>query len=148
MLEKKGPSRKRRRSPMTYVPALSPVSGVLSYVRADLIPSPNRVKDSGYLADVEVDPMRYYMRDDAIVKREAVGDTYRRLRDLVQRKMPNTRSGASMTHEEIEELIARRVAEEIEAREAAMTPLNPCNEKGITEAENGGNGKGGNGVTK
>ncbi|GKE82447.1 hypothetical protein Tco_1552447, partial [Tanacetum coccineum] len=51
-----GPSRKRRRSPTTSVPALSHVSGVLSPVRADLIPSPKRVKDSGYLADVEVDP--------------------------------------------------------------------------------------------
>ncbi|GJX89923.1 hypothetical protein Tco_0343249 [Tanacetum coccineum] len=40
-------------SPMTSVPALSPVSGALSPVRADLIPSPKRVKDSGYLADVE-----------------------------------------------------------------------------------------------
>ncbi|GKC83005.1 hypothetical protein Tco_1138722 [Tanacetum coccineum] len=47
-----GPSRKRRRSPMTSVPALSPVSGALSHVRADLIPSPKRVKDSGYLEDV------------------------------------------------------------------------------------------------
>ncbi|GJR46241.1 hypothetical protein Tco_1314344 [Tanacetum coccineum] len=51
-----GPSRKRRRSPMTYVPSLSHVSGALSPVRADLIPSPKRVRDSGYLADVEVDP--------------------------------------------------------------------------------------------
>ncbi|GKF86150.1 hypothetical protein Tco_0253977, partial [Tanacetum coccineum] len=34
--------------------------------------------------------------------------------------MPNTRSGASMTHEEIEGLVTRRVAEVIEAREAAM----------------------------
>nr|GFB46726.1 hypothetical protein [Tanacetum cinerariifolium] len=50
------PSRKRRRSPMTSVPALQYVSGVLSPVRADLIPSPKRVRDSGYLADVEVGP--------------------------------------------------------------------------------------------
>nr|GEX13107.1 putative reverse transcriptase domain-containing protein [Tanacetum cinerariifolium] len=34
-------------------------------------------------------------------------------------RMPNTRSGASMTHEEVGELVARRVAEEMEAREAA-----------------------------
>ncbi|GJW02802.1 hypothetical protein Tco_1561658 [Tanacetum coccineum] len=40
--------------------------------------------------------------------------------DFMNRKMPNTRSGASMTHGEIEDLIARRVAEEIKAREAAM----------------------------
>nr|GFA92416.1 hypothetical protein [Tanacetum cinerariifolium] len=51
-----GPSRKRRRSPMTYVPALRLVSGALSHVRADLIPSPKRVRDIGYLADVEDDP--------------------------------------------------------------------------------------------
>ncbi|GKA43758.1 putative reverse transcriptase domain-containing protein [Tanacetum coccineum] len=51
-----GPSRKRRRSPMASVPALPLVSGALSPVRADLIPSPKRVRDSGYLADVEVDP--------------------------------------------------------------------------------------------
>ncbi|GJS72711.1 hypothetical protein Tco_0705552 [Tanacetum coccineum] len=61
------------------------------------------------------------------------------------RKMPNTRSGASMTHEEVEELVARRVAEEMEAREAART-LEPLNENGDEqEGENGGNGNGGNG---
>ncbi|GJW97561.1 reverse transcriptase domain-containing protein [Tanacetum coccineum] len=63
-----GPSRKRRRSPMTSVPALSPVSGALSPVRADLIPSPKRVRDSGYSADVEVDPRETSLRDDAIVR--------------------------------------------------------------------------------
>nr|GFB46338.1 hypothetical protein [Tanacetum cinerariifolium] len=50
------PSRKRRRSSMTSVPALPLVSGALSPVYADLIPSPKRVKDISYLADVEVDP--------------------------------------------------------------------------------------------
>ncbi|GKB37683.1 putative reverse transcriptase domain-containing protein, partial [Tanacetum coccineum] len=63
--------------------------------------------------------------------------------DRLQRgmKMPNTRSGASMTHGEIEDLIARRVAEEIEAREAAMN-LEPLNENG--DEQEGGNGNGGN----
>ncbi|GJW75406.1 hypothetical protein Tco_0134776 [Tanacetum coccineum] len=60
--------RKRRRSSMTSVPALPLVSGALSPVRADLIPSPKRVKDSGYLADVEVDPREISLRDDAIVR--------------------------------------------------------------------------------
>ncbi|GJX84045.1 hypothetical protein Tco_0333526 [Tanacetum coccineum] len=50
-----GPSRKRRMSPMTSVPALPLVSKALSHVRADLIPSPKRVRDSGYLADVEAE---------------------------------------------------------------------------------------------
>ncbi|GJU01567.1 hypothetical protein Tco_1111905 [Tanacetum coccineum] len=63
-----GQSRKRHRSPMTSVPALPLVSGALSPIRADLIPSPKRVKDSGYLTDVEVDPREISLRDDAIVK--------------------------------------------------------------------------------
>ncbi|GKC11473.1 putative reverse transcriptase domain-containing protein [Tanacetum coccineum] len=59
--------------------------------------------------------------------------------------MPNTRSGASMTHEEVEELVTRRVAEEMEAREAART-LEPLNENGDEqEGEDGGNENGGNG---
>ncbi|GKF79440.1 hypothetical protein Tco_0235008, partial [Tanacetum coccineum] len=40
----------------------------LSPVRADLIPSPKRVRDSGYLADIEVDPKKTSLRDDVIVK--------------------------------------------------------------------------------
>ncbi|GKB11923.1 hypothetical protein Tco_0845846 [Tanacetum coccineum] len=64
---------------------------------------------------------------------------------ICYRKMPNTRSGASITHEEVEELVTRRVAEEMEAREAART-LEPLNENGDEqEGENEGNGNGGNG---
>nr|GFC58980.1 hypothetical protein [Tanacetum cinerariifolium] len=51
---------------MTSVPALLPVSGALSHVRADLIPSPKRVRESGYLADVEVGPRETNLRDDVI----------------------------------------------------------------------------------
>ncbi|GJX92459.1 hypothetical protein Tco_0345785 [Tanacetum coccineum] len=69
-----GPSCKTRRSPMTYVPALPPVSGALSLVCADLIPSPKRVRDFGYLADVEVDPRETSLRDDVIVKGNALRD--------------------------------------------------------------------------
>ncbi|GKC77731.1 hypothetical protein Tco_1128505, partial [Tanacetum coccineum] len=255
-----GPSYKRRRSPMTSVPALSLVSRALSPVHADLIPSPKRVKDSGYLTDVEVDPKEISLRDDAIAEIDkciayadalrdrgidarvvveavdqdeietsvrgplevrvervthpamledihepaqegAVEVTYETLGDLVQRfhdhtqtipvhrtqaikrvqreqghrivgvesavtgltkrvaelerdnmrlrgTMPNTRSGASMTHEEVEELVNRRVAEEMEAREAAID-LEPMNENGDEQeggnGGNGGNGNGGNG---
>nr|GEV74881.1 hypothetical protein [Tanacetum cinerariifolium] len=49
-----GPSHKRRRYPMASVPALSPVSRALSYVYADLIPLPKRIRDSDYLVDVKV----------------------------------------------------------------------------------------------
>nr|GEV82320.1 putative ribonuclease H-like domain-containing protein [Tanacetum cinerariifolium] len=49
-----------------------------------------------------------------------------------------------MTHEEIEDLVTRRVAEEIEAREAALNlePLNENEDK--QENRNGGNGGNGN----
>nr|GEV88955.1 hypothetical protein [Tanacetum cinerariifolium] len=65
-----GPSRKRHRSHMTSVPTLPPVSEALSLVRANLIPSPKRVSDISYLADVE---------------EGAVEVTYETLGDLVQR---------------------------------------------------------------
>ncbi|GKB00500.1 hypothetical protein Tco_0828493, partial [Tanacetum coccineum] len=66
---------------------------------------------------------------------EGAGEvTYETLGDLVQRKMPNTRSGASMTHEEVKELVNRRVAEEMEAREAART-LEPLNKMGMNKKE-------------
>ncbi|GJW90903.1 putative reverse transcriptase domain-containing protein [Tanacetum coccineum] len=207
-----GPSRKRRRSPMTSVPALSPVSGALSPVRADLIPSPKRVRDSGYSADVEVDPRETSLRDDAIVRvsdephleqdsdpeiqaeidecfayadalrdrgiearvvveaidrdetkwvfhdhTQAIPDHRIQAIEGVQREqghrivgvesaeVPSTRSGASMTREEFEEMVTRRVPEEMEAREAART-LEPLNENvDEQKGENGGNGNRGNG---
>ncbi|GJU25951.1 putative reverse transcriptase domain-containing protein [Tanacetum coccineum] len=269
-----GPSRKRRRSPTTSVPTLSPASRALSLVRADLIPSPKRVRDSDYLVDVEkfrhrLTSVAYAdaLRDRGIdvrvvveaadreesetgagglvevrvervthlailedipepaqegaveVRYETLGDLVQRFHDhteaipvyriqviegvqreqghrivgvesavtalteriaelerdnrrlrgtasvesqrvdrlqrgmsrmqrelrQIRRKMPNTRSGASMTHEEVEELVTRRVAEEMEAREAAMN-LEPLNENGDEqEGGNGGNGNGGNG---
>nr|GEU95593.1 putative reverse transcriptase domain-containing protein [Tanacetum cinerariifolium] len=180
-----GPSRKRHMSLMTSVHALPPISRALSYVHDNLIPSPKRVRDSGYLADVEVGPKETSLRDDVIARgsdephleivrvesadtalTERVAELERdnqRLRgttsvesqrvDRLQRsmKMSNTRSGASMSHEEVEELVARRVAEEMEAREAARN-LETLNENGDKqEGENEGNrnrGSRGNGNEK
>nr|GEX65061.1 retrovirus-related Pol polyprotein from transposon TNT 1-94 [Tanacetum cinerariifolium] len=94
-----GPSRKRRRSPMTFVPALTPVSRALSHVRADLTPSPKRVKDIGYLADVEVGPRETKvervthpaMPEDIPepTQEGAIQVTYETLGDLVQSQMHN-----------------------------------------------------------
>ncbi|GJS27265.1 putative reverse transcriptase domain-containing protein [Tanacetum coccineum] len=87
--------------------------------------------------------------------------TYHALQANGYWKMPNTRSRASMTHEEVEELFTRRVTEEMEAREAAMN-LEPLKEnedeqegrnrgnrgnenRGNRGNENGGNGGNGNG---
>ncbi|GJS17118.1 putative reverse transcriptase domain-containing protein [Tanacetum coccineum] len=61
------------------------------------------------------------------------------------RIMPNIRSGATMTHEVVNELIARRVAEALEARDAARN-LEPLAEDGEEqEDENGDDYEGGNG---
>ncbi|GKE97929.1 hypothetical protein Tco_0021280, partial [Tanacetum coccineum] len=56
----------RRRSPMTSIPTLPPVSKALSLIHVDLIPSPKRVMDSVYLSDVEVYPRETSLRDDVI----------------------------------------------------------------------------------
>nr|GEZ29684.1 putative reverse transcriptase domain-containing protein [Tanacetum cinerariifolium] len=202
------PSRKRRRSPMTSIPALPPVFGALSPVRADLIPSPKRVRDTGYLADVEVSPRETRvervthpampedihepaqegsvkghrivgvgsavtaltervaelerdnrrLRGTASVESQRV-DPLQRGMSRMQREMRQMRrfrfydrvrdgrlEAASMTHEEVKELVARRVAEEMEAREAArnLETLNENEEE--QEGENGENEGNGNGV--
>nr|GFD11581.1 hypothetical protein [Tanacetum cinerariifolium] len=97
-----GPSRKRRRSPMTSVPALPLVSGDLSHVRANLIPPPKRVRDIGYLADVEDDPRE--TRVERVVhpampedipepfQEGAAEVTYETLGDLVQRFHDHTQA--------------------------------------------------------
>nr|GFA65323.1 hypothetical protein [Tanacetum cinerariifolium] len=179
------PSRKRRRSLMTSVPALPLVSGALSPVHADLIPPPKRVRDIVYLADVEVDPRETRVeraipvyciqtiegvhkeqghrivgvesavtaliervaeleRDDQRLRGIASVESQRVDRLRRGMKMPNTRSRASMTHEEVEELVSRRVAEEMEAREVAknLETLNENEEE--QEGENEGNENGGN----
>nr|GEY28940.1 hypothetical protein [Tanacetum cinerariifolium] len=58
--------------------------------------------------------------------------------------MRNTRSKVSITHEEVEELVTRGVAEQMEAHEAARN-LETLNEnRDEQEGENGGNKNGGN----
>ncbi|GJY12470.1 reverse transcriptase domain-containing protein [Tanacetum coccineum] len=211
------PSRKRRRSPMTYVPALPPVAGALSPIHANLIPSPKRIRSPDVLVrgtDIEVDDdversdgldinpveavieacfgFAEYIRTSGVdddgdtppvvseeipepaqegaagviegVQREQghrivrVESTVTALTEVIShhleisssvtlccRKMPNTRSEASMTHEEVEELVTRRVAEEMEAREAART-LESLNKNG--DEQKGENGRNGNGENR
>nr|GEZ72207.1 reverse transcriptase domain-containing protein [Tanacetum cinerariifolium] len=120
-----GPSRKRRRSPMTYVPALPLVSGALSPLRADLIPPPKKVRDISYLADIEVDPRE--TSDERVThpampkdipeptQEGAAKVTYETLGIWFRGFMITHRLSQSI----VKELVARRVAEEMEAREAA-----------------------------
>ncbi|GKG09673.1 hypothetical protein Tco_0338419 [Tanacetum coccineum] len=48
-----GPSRKRRRSPITSVHASPPVARALSPIRADFIPSPKRIRSPESVTDLE-----------------------------------------------------------------------------------------------
>ncbi|GJW04806.1 putative reverse transcriptase domain-containing protein [Tanacetum coccineum] len=85
------------------------------------------------------------LRGTVSVESQRVDRLQRSMSRMQREKMPNTRSGASMTLAEVEELVTRRVAGEMEAREAART-LEPLNENGDEqEGENEGNGNGGNG---
>nr|GEZ43985.1 hypothetical protein [Tanacetum cinerariifolium] len=86
------------------------------------------------------DPGKLFATPDLLIRKKGVKE----MNQLRCRKMPNTRSRASMTHEEVEELVARRVAEEMKACEAAGN-LKTLNENGDEQdGENGGNGNGGN----
>ncbi|GJS36081.1 hypothetical protein Tco_0534463 [Tanacetum coccineum] len=137
------PSRKRPvRSPMNLYLQLSIVSGALISlsVLIDAI-SPKRVKDSWLsLADVEVEPRENSLRDAAIIRvhdhtRLSHSIETRLLREFIESsdkdgwgesaKMPNTRSGASMTREDLKNWLTA------ERRERGNG--------------NGGNGNGGNG---
>nr|GEV23314.1 putative reverse transcriptase domain-containing protein [Tanacetum cinerariifolium] len=189
-----GPSRKRRRSPMTSVPTLPPVYRAISHVRVDLIPSPKRFRDSGYLVSVEVDPRQTSLRDDVMVigsdephlEQNIDPDIQAKIDECIayvdalrdrgidarvvveavnreesetgmraQLRIVGVESAATALTKSIAELerdnrrlresVARRVAEELEAREAAIN-LEPLNENGDEQkGENGGNGNRGNG---
>nr|GEW57822.1 hypothetical protein [Tanacetum cinerariifolium] len=150
-----GPSHKLCRSPMTPEPVLSPVSEALSLVRADLIPLPKRFKDSGYLADVEVDPKETSLRDDVMVRginaRVVVESIDREESEMGTRgpvKGRVKRVTLPMMLEDTPEPAQEERAiesKEIEAREAARK-LETLNENGDEqEVKNEGNEKSGNG---
>nr|GEV00800.1 hypothetical protein [Tanacetum cinerariifolium] len=54
------PSRKRSRSPVAFVPLSSHILGALSYARADLLPSPKRIKSSDNVTDLEDSSMERF----------------------------------------------------------------------------------------
>nr|GEX86922.1 hypothetical protein [Tanacetum cinerariifolium] len=128
-----GPSRKRRRSPMTSVPALPLISGALSLVRDDLIPPPKRVRDIGYLADVEDDPRE--TRVERVVhpampediskpaQKGAAEVMYETLGDLVQRFHDHTQAiqvHRIQTTESIQREYGRRIVR-VESTVTALT---------------------------
>nr|GEY01958.1 hypothetical protein [Tanacetum cinerariifolium] len=127
-----GPSHKRRRSPMTSVPILPLVSRALSPVRADLIPSPKRVRDIGYLADVKVGPRETRVKrvthpampEDIPepTQEGAVEVTYETLRDLVQRFHGHTKT-ISVHRIQVIKGIQREQGHRIVGVELAVTAL-------------------------
>ncbi|GKE03762.1 hypothetical protein Tco_1395780 [Tanacetum coccineum] len=80
-----------------------------------------------------------------VVMSERISELERDNTRLRGMTMPNTQSGATMTREVVNELIAHRVAEALEARDAARN-LEPLAEDGEEpEDENGDDYEGGNG---
>nr|GFB31494.1 hypothetical protein [Tanacetum cinerariifolium] len=138
-----GPSCKRRSSPMKSVPALPPVSKALSLVRGDLIPSPKRVRDIGYLADVEVGPRETRvervthpaMPEDIPepTQEGAVQVTYETLEDLVQRFHDHTQA-ISVYRIQVIEGIQKEQGHRIVRVESVVTALTKrvTSWKGIT----------------
>nr|GEY84963.1 putative reverse transcriptase domain-containing protein [Tanacetum cinerariifolium] len=133
------PSRKRRRSPMTFVPALPLVFGALSPVRADLIPPPKRVRDIHYLTDVEVDPRE--TRVERVTHLAMPENISEPAQEGAAERLKGTASVKSLRVDQLQrgmsQLVARRVAEEMEAREVARN-LETLNEN---EEEQEGNGE-------
>nr|GEY73862.1 retrotransposon protein, putative, Ty3-gypsy subclass [Tanacetum cinerariifolium] len=159
-----GPSRKRRRSPVTSVPALPLVSRALSSIRADLIPSPKRVRDIGHFVDVEVGPKETRvervthsaMPEDIpeptqegavqghriVGVESAVAALTERVAELERDNMW-LRGTASVESQRVDRLQHGMSPEKMEAREAARN-LETLNENGDEqEGENGGNENGG-----
>nr|GEV79028.1 hypothetical protein [Tanacetum cinerariifolium] len=72
-----GPSRKRSRSPTTYILISSPILGALSPARADILPPPKRIRSSDFVTDLEDRlyesfelsvPRETSFRDDVVVR--------------------------------------------------------------------------------
>nr|GEW99298.1 putative reverse transcriptase domain-containing protein [Tanacetum cinerariifolium] len=148
-----GPSRKRRRSPMTSVPALPLVSGALSPVRADWLPQPKRVRDIGYFADVEDNPREtrvkrvvHHAMPEDIPEPAQEGAAEVTVAEL-ERDNQRLRGTASVESQRVDRLL--RVARNLEAlneNEEEQKDENGGNGNGNNEGnENGGNGNEGNG---
>nr|GEV63980.1 hypothetical protein [Tanacetum cinerariifolium] len=150
-----GPSRKRRRSPMTSVPAFLEL-----YLMSVLIPSPKRVKDIGYLENVEVGPRETRvervthpaMLEDIPkpTQEGAVQVTYETLGDLVQRFHDHTQS-IPIDRIQVIEGVQKEQGHRIVRVESAVTALTErvaelerdnrrLRGTASVESENGGNG--------
>nr|GEU43291.1 reverse transcriptase domain-containing protein [Tanacetum cinerariifolium] len=140
-----GPSRKRHRSLMKF---------------ADVEVGPRETRDERVTHPTMPEDIPEPTQVGSVqVTYETLGDLVQRFHDHTQAipihrvqyrlvmtfvKMSITRSRASMTHEEVEELVARRVAEEMEAHEAARN-LETLNENEYEqEVKNEGNENEGN----
>nr|GEY77036.1 putative reverse transcriptase domain-containing protein [Tanacetum cinerariifolium] len=154
---------------MTSVPTLPLISEALSPVRADLTPSPKRVRDIGYLADIEVglretrvervthpampeDIPKPAQEGAAEVTYETLGDLVQRIVgvesavtpvtgrvDELERDNQRLRGTASVESQRVNRLQRGMSPEKMEARKAARN-LETLNEnKEEQEGENGGN---------
>nr|GEZ46234.1 hypothetical protein [Tanacetum cinerariifolium] len=68
------PSSKSSRSPAASVPLSSPFPGALSYARADLLPSPKRIRSSEFATDLKIDLEIQAEIDECIAYEDAIRD--------------------------------------------------------------------------
>nr|GFA00354.1 hypothetical protein [Tanacetum cinerariifolium] len=161
-----GPSRKRRRdigylADVEVDPRETRVERVAHPVTPEDIPEPAQEGAVETIEDVQREQGHWIVgvesavtaltervaeleRDNQWLKGTASVESQRVDRLQRDMKMPNTRSRTFMTHEEVERMAARRVAEETEAREVArnLETLNENEEE--QEGDDGGNENGGN----
>nr|GFA65779.1 hypothetical protein [Tanacetum cinerariifolium] len=146
-----GPSRKRRRSPMTSVPALPLVSEALSPVQD--IPEPAQEGAAEAIPVHRIQTIEGIQREQGrriVGVESAVIALTVRVAEL-ERDNQRLRGTASVESQRVDrlqcgmsQLIARRVAEEMKAREVVRN-LEALNENEEQEGENGGKENGGNG---
>nr|GEW46920.1 reverse transcriptase domain-containing protein [Tanacetum cinerariifolium] len=120
-------------------------AGILERIQ-ELEQDNKRLRD---MMDVESQRVTRFQRRELRVQRELRQIRHFRFYDCMRiaslETMPNTRSEATMTREAVNELIARRVAEALKARDAARN-LEPLAEGGDEHGgENGEDYEGGNG---
>ncbi|GKE19242.1 hypothetical protein Tco_1426819, partial [Tanacetum coccineum] len=112
------------------IPGHAQEEGAIEVIKSIQRDQGHRIVVTGQQSDVQSERISELEQDNT------------RLRGMT---MPNTRSGATMTREAVNELIARRVAEALEACDAAIN-LEPLAEGGDEEGgENGDDYEGGNG---
>ncbi|GJW33803.1 putative reverse transcriptase domain-containing protein [Tanacetum coccineum] len=127
------------------IPEPAQEEGVIEVIKNIQMDQGHRIVVTGQLSVVQSERINELKRDNTRLRGMLDVVSQRVTRFQRRETMPNTQSGAIMTREAVNELIARQVAEALEAREAARN-LKPITEGGDDQGgKNGDDYEGGNG---